>query len=172
MERNIKYGEQAIARAGKKNYGYLMMSLLLAIILPLLSALWEHYYELELLGWALIGKWFIFYAIGIRLFTAGISQASNPAFTGSILHLKSKESFVLIRELGFANISLGIMGILSVLNNNWRVMAALSGGLFLGLAGVNHLFRKPEGQNELIALFYDLFVTIVIAFYLSATLFF
>jgi hypothetical protein len=172
MEQNIKYGARTMAKAGKQNYGYLLMSLLLAVILPLLSVLWEHYYELEPYGWELIGKWFIFYAIGIRLFTAGISQASNPAFTSSILHLKTRESFVVIRELGFANLSLGVMGILSALNNNWRVLAAISGGLFFGLAGILHLLRKPETRNEMIAMCYDLFVMVVIIFFLYMTLFF
>jgi hypothetical protein len=171
MEQHIKYGMQTATRSGKKNYGFLIINIFLSIILPLLSILWDHYYELEPAGWSLIGKWFIFYAVGIRLFTAGISQASNPAFTGRILHLKSRESFVIIRELGFANISLGVMGILSVLNNNWRVPAAIAGGLFLGLAGILHLFKKPATQNEMIAMCYDLFVTMVIVFYLSVTLF-
>jgi hypothetical protein len=172
MEQPIRYETAGGSVVKKKKHFYLFMNLSLAIILPALSVLWNDLHEHESIGWELIGKWFIFYAVGIRLFTAGISQASNPAFTGSIFKMKTQESFVIIRELGFANIALGIMGILSVLNNNWRVLAAFTGGLFLGLAGFQHLFKKPDSQNEWIAMTYDLFALIVIVFYLSATLFF
>ncbi|HLA58880.1 MAG TPA: DUF6790 family protein [Puia sp.] len=172
MEQNIKYGLAGAASVKKKNYSYLFINVLLAIILPLLSVLWDCLYEHETFSWELIGKWFIFFAVGIRLFTAGISQASNPAFTGGIFKMKTTESFAIIRELGFANISLGVMGILSVLNNNWRVMAAVTGGLFLGLAGIYHLFKKPDSSNELIAMVYDLFALVIIILYLSVTLFF
>jgi hypothetical protein len=172
MEQQIKYGTGSAPIAKKKNHFYLFMNLSLAIILPALSVLWDNLHEQETIGWDLIGKWFIFYGVGIRLFTAGISQASNPAFTGSIFKMKTQDSFVIIRELGFANIAMGVMGVLSVLNNNWRVLAAVTGGLFLGLAGIQHLFKKPDSQNELIAMLYDLFALLVIIFYLSATLFF
>ena len=59
-----------------------------------------------------IGKWFIFYAAGWRLFIAGIRQAINPAFTAKeIFHFTGVESFPVIKELGFANICLGLTGI-------------------------------------------------------------
>ena len=86
--------------------------------------------------------------------------------------MKSSESFVVIRELGFANIALGVMGILSVINSNWRILAAITGGLFFGLAGIQHLFKKPDSSNELIAMVYDLVVLLMIVLYLIFTLFF
>ncbi len=171
MEQNIKYRMAGSVALKNRNYSYLLINVLLAVILPLLSVLWDYFYEHETFSRELIGKWFIFYAVGIRLFTAGISQASNPAFTGRIFKMKSTESFVIIRELGFANIAMGVMGILSVLNNNWRVMAAITGGMFLGLAGILHLLKKPDSLNEMIAMIYDLFVLVVIITYLSVGLF-
>jgi hypothetical protein len=150
---------------------FLIMNISMLFLLPALSIAGELIYESEPFGWALIGKWFIFWAVGIRLFTAGINQASNPAFTGSIFHLKSQESFVVIRELGFANISLGIMGILSVINSNWRILAAIAGGLYLGLAGIQHVFKKPDSRNEVIAMLYDLMVMLVVIVYLSVIFF-
>jgi hypothetical protein len=77
---------------------------------------------------------------------------------------------VVIRELGFANISMGAMGILSVINNDWRILAAMVGGLFLGLAGIQHLFKKPDSRNEVVAMIYDLSVLVVIFLYLIFTL--
>jgi len=52
----------------------------------------------------LIGKWFVFWAIGVRLFLAGLRQASKPSFTAKeIFHI---QSFAVIRELGFGNLAI------------------------------------------------------------------
>ncbi len=170
----IKRIDTPVRRSSKNgNYVYLIMNILLLFILPLLSIASECIIEKESMDWTLIGKWFIFWAIGIRLFTAGIKQSSNPEFTAvKIFKMKSSESFVVIRELGFANIALGVMGILSVINGNWRILAAITGGLFFGFAGIQHLFKKPDSSNELIAMVYDLVVLLMIVLYLIFTLLF
>ena len=170
----IKRVDITVRRSSKNgDYVYLIMNILLLFILPLLSIASECIVEKESMDWILIGKWFIFWAIGIRLFTAGIKQSSNPEFTAvKIFKMKSSESFVVIRELGFANIALGVMGILSVINSNWRILAAITGGLFFGLAGIQHLFKRPDSRNELIAMLYDLIVLLIIVLYLIFTLVF
>lgn len=150
---------------------YLLMNIGLLFILPLLSISGDHFIEKEVIDWQLIFKWFIFWTIGIRLFTAGIKQASDPAYTGTkIFKFRHKESYVVIRELGFANIALGVMGILSLINNDWRIMAAICGGLFFGLAALQHSTRKPDTQNEWIALLYDFAVFLLTVIYLAFTL--
>ena len=170
----IKRVDISVRRSSKNgDYVYLIMNILLLFILPLLSIASECIVEKESMDWILIGKWFIFWAIGIRLFTAGIKQSSNPEFTAvKIFKMKSSESFVVIRELGFANIALGVMGILSVINSNWRILAAITGGLFFGLAGIQHLFKRPDSRNELIAMLYDITVLLIILLFLAFTLIF
>ncbi len=170
----IKWVDISVRRSSKNgDFIYLIMNILLLFILPLLSIASECIVEKESMDWTLIGKWFIFWAIGIRLFTAGIKQSSNPEFTAvKIFKMRSSESFVVIRELGFANIALGVMGILSVINSNWRILAAFTGGLFFGLAGIQHAFKKPDSRNELIAMLYDLMVLLIICLYLIFTLIF
>jgi hypothetical protein len=170
----IKRIDTPVRRSSKNgNYVYLIMNILLLFILPLLSIASECIIEKESTDWILIGKWFIFWAIGIRLFTAGIKQSSNPEFTAvKIFKMKSSESFVVIRELGFSNIALGVMGILSVINSNWRILAAITGGLFFGLAGIQHLFKRPDSRNELIAMLYDITVLLIILLFLAFTLIF
>jgi hypothetical protein len=172
MGQLMKYGTIEMATVKKKNYFFFLMNIFLLFILPILSISAEIIFEHEILDWTLVGKWFIFWAIGIRLFTAGINQASNPGFTARIFQMKTQEGLVVIKELGFANISMGIMGILSVINNSWRPLAAVVGGLYLGLAGFQHLFKKPDSRNEVIAMFYDLCVFVLILFYLVFTIFF
>ena len=171
MEKSKQISIQQSKLTNKGNYSYLIMNVLLLLVLPALCIFSEVLIEKEGPGWMLMGKWFIFWAVGIRLFTAGIKQSSNPEFTATkIFHLKTAESFVVIRELGFANIALGVMGILSVINSNWRILAAIIGGLFFGLAGFQHIFKKPDSRNELIAMLYDIAVLLVILFYLIFTL--
>jgi hypothetical protein len=114
----------------------------------------------------LIGKWFVFWAIGIRLFTAGLRQAAKPAFTAiDIFHIDSIESHIIIRELGFANICFGLLGILSLFVPEWRTAAAFTGGMYMGIAGVYHIIKKPASPNEVIAMVSDIFIFLVMAGY-------
>jgi len=172
MEQYKKYTSTATIPIQKNRYTFLLVNILVMLVLPVFCIVSENQIENAAFNWSLIGKWFIFWPVGIRLFMAGIKQSSNPEFTASrIFHLKSTESFVVIRELGFANISIGVMGILSVINNSWRPLAAITGGLFFGLAGLQHLFKKPDSQNEVIAMVGDLFIFLLMIFYLGLTLF-
>jgi hypothetical protein len=119
----------------------------------------------------LIGKWFVFWAIGIRLFSAGIKQAINPAFTlEKIFGIKNKESRVIVRELGFANICMGFLGIISLFMEQFRLSAAITGGLYFGLAGLLHVFKKRESENEIIAMISDLLIFIVMIIFVIENL--
>ena len=143
---------------------YLYSVVLLMLVLPMLSIIFDN--------WAfqqhdnlifLTGKWFVFWAIGLRLFIAGFKQVFNPSFTlESIFHINSKESQIVIRELGFANICIGLLGTISLFAGQFRLSAAIVGGLFLGIAGVYHIIKKPVSKNEAIAMVSDIFVFIVI----------
>src|SRR6478609_6215113 len=63
---------------------------------------------------ALIGKWFVFWAIGVRLFLAGLRQIADPAFTAkTIFRIEDPKALIVVQELGFANMALGLLGIAS-----------------------------------------------------------
>jgi hypothetical protein len=171
MKQQQQYAIEGTKSQGPNGYLYLLMNFFLLVFLPILSVIGDFITEGTPMNWGSVGKWFIFWAIGIRLFLAGIKQASSPAFTASgIFNIKNRESFVVIRELGFANTSLGVMGILSVINSDWRLLASVTGGLYFGLAGIQHAFRKPDSKNEVVALLYDLAVFLMVFFYLVFTL--
>jgi hypothetical protein len=152
---------------GRKINIYLISVVLFMLLLPLVSTLIEmkqHDLPLSLL---LAGKWLIFWAIGVRLFIAGIRQATKPAFTAQqIFHISGTDSYPVIRELGFANICMGIVAMTSLFQSEWRMPAAVAGGLYFGLAGLLHVFKKPDSRNEIIALISDLYLFIVIAAYI------
>jgi hypothetical protein len=156
---------------GKKFNSFLIMNIGLLVVGPILSVILEMTVEHESFDWLLFGKWFVFWTTGIRLFTAGISQCSNPAFTARIFKIRTSESYGVIRELGFANISLGVIGILSLINDQWRTLAAIAGSLFFGLAAIQHLIKKPASLNEMVAMIGDLFVLIILLLCLTLVIF-
>lgn len=139
--------------------------------LPILSVLVEsavHKNHAPLL--ALIGKWFVFWAIGVRLFTAGLRQIIKPGLTAEgIFGIKDNASWAIIRELGFANVGMGLAGILTLWFAGWRPAAALTGGLFLVLDGILHVTNKRNFEEN-VAMYSDLFIGIIMAAYLMSLL--
>ncbi len=139
---------------------YVISVLAFTILLPLICSVVQILIEKNTaLSFELLGKWFIFSAVGIRLFLAGIRQSTNPAFTAKeIFHIDTPVVFPILRELGFANICFGLIGIASLFFPQWRIVSAFGSGLYYGMAAALHLFRKPAGGNEKFALITDLFI--------------
>jgi hypothetical protein len=147
---------------------YFLIIILLMFVIPIASVLVEAWF----FGSAtaiifLIGKWFVFWAVGIRLFTAGFRQSVDPKFTAErIFDIKRNEPLAIVQELGFANLSISVLGISSILNSAWVVPSAIVGGLFYGLAAVRHLARRNKNLHETSAMISDLFVSMVLIIYL------
>lgn len=113
------------------------------------------------------GKWFLFWGIGLRLFTAGIRQVTKPSFTAQeIFHINDVSVNPIVKELGFANICLSLIAIISLFIPSWRPAAAFAGGLYFGQAGIFHIIKKPVTSNEKIAMISDIFIAVVMAVYL------
>jgi hypothetical protein len=155
----------------KKINLYLINVVATMLILPLGCILAEAVVTIKPVSWPLIGKYFIFWAIGVRLLIAGLKQSLQPRFTAEqIFNIRnSEESLAIVRELGFANICLGLAGILSLFRIEWRPLSAIIGGLYFGLAGLLHVFRAPASRNEMIAKVSDLFIFGVVLLYLCFT---
>jgi hypothetical protein len=151
---------------------YLINVLATMLILPILSMAVEAAVKNIPLSMALMAKYFIGWAIGIRLLVAGLRQSTRPQFTAEqIFNIRdSSESLPIIRELGFANICLGLIGVVSLFHLEWRLTAAVAGGLYFGLAGFMHAFRKAASRNELIAKISDLFIFGIALLYTVFTL--
>jgi hypothetical protein len=111
----------------------------------------------------LVAKWYVFWAVGLRLLLAGVRQIVQPRFTAeTIFRLQTKDVWVVIRELGFANVSMGVVAIASLAVAPWRMAAALAGGIFYGLAGVNHVLHGARTRLEKVAMASDLFAALVL----------
>lgn len=142
------------------NKRYIVIVIVLTFILPLLCAVGEILINKgSVFSFELSGKWFIFSAVGLRLFIAGVKQTTDPAFTAKeIFHLDNPESFPIVRELGFANLCFGLIGIISLFLPQWRVVSAFGSGLYYGIAGLQHFIKKPVGVNEKFALVTDVII--------------
>lgn len=67
-------------------------------------------------------------------------QALRPEFTAeTIFDTTGPEVLPFISELGFANIAIGIFGLMSLKLRSWTPPAALLGAVFLGLDGIRHI---------------------------------
>ena len=119
----------------------------------------------------LAGKWLAFWAVGIRLCIAGARQAMQPRFTAEeIFRVHDPASLPIVREVGFANLSMGLLGICSVYRPGWTIPAALAGGLFYGLAGFGHVFQKGKNAKEYLAMVSDWYVFFALMAFLWSSL--
>lgn len=144
---------------------YVLMIVAFMIVLPIVSIA----VELIVSGgdadvWFTIGKWFLFWGVGVRLFVAGLSQAFKPQFTAkSILGDEASTSALqVVQELGYANLGMGAVGLIAPWVSDWAVPGAIPATVFLGLAGLRHIAKPGKNRKELLATLTDLFVALVL----------
>jgi hypothetical protein len=111
----------------------------------------------------IIGKWWVFWTVGIRLFIAGIRQVVQPGFTSQkIFEVHDPNALPLVREIGFANLSMGAVGVLCLFRREWIIPIAIVGGLYFGLATIGHLPQKKKNPREYLAMISDAFASFVL----------
>ena len=135
--------------------------ILFFIVVPIMATIAEttFYGSLNTLGVML--KWFTFSGVGLRLFSAGLNQSIRPSFTATEIFKADEKSFPLVREVGFSNICLGVLGILSLFLVEFRLAAALTGGLYFGLAGFLRFLYK-RNKNEIFTTISNFFICLVL----------
>jgi hypothetical protein len=117
----------------------------------------------------LIGKWFVFWSVGVRLMLAGLRQIAQPSFTAdAIFGVKDKGALIIVQELGFGDLSIGLLGALTLSRPDWIAPSAIVGGCFYALAGFRHLIDSERNTTENVAMVSDLLIAVVLAVYLAA----
>lgn len=142
--------------------GYFILVIAQTIVFPLASGA----IELAVAGGEPVltfGKWWVFWGVGTRLLVAGLAQVSGKGPTAQILG--STESSIqekqLTKELGTANIGMGLAGLLALVPG-WAVAAGLAGGVFLLIAGLLHVAKKGKSPQESLATWTDLIVGVAV----------
>ncbi len=111
---------------------------------------------------ALAGKWFVFY-FGLRLLIAGLYQLAKPDFTAkTIFRITDPNAMKIVSELGFGNIAIGALGVLTIFNANWIVPAAIVMAIFYALAGGKHVLNADRTTSENWAMGSDLWAAVVL----------
>jgi hypothetical protein len=148
---------------------YLALVVLLMGVLPIVSIFLESVFaQGNTEPFFLVGKWFVFWSVGIRLLLAGLRQVANPGFTANaIFGVKEEAALTIVQELGFGNLSIGMLGTLALFNEHWIVPAAFAAALFYGLAGFRHLLKGDRNTIENTAMISDLFICGVLTGYLA-----
>jgi len=152
---------------------YFLIVLLFMLVLPVGSIYLEHSYLHSATPlMLLIGKWFVFWSAGVRLFLAGLRQFFQPRFTAEeIFGIKSDDALPFVRELGAANFATGVVGIASFAKPTFVLPVAIAATIFYGIAGIRHVAESDRNRNENIAMISDLFVFLVLGAYVTFSAF-
>lgn len=147
---------------------YLAIVILSMFVLPLISMGIEHFHAHGAASWMMLaGKWFVFWAVGVRISGAGIRQYFQPQFTArEIFRMKTDEALPIIREHGIGNFAVGTAGFVSLWVPGFIVPVALIAAIAYGAWGVLHLASKARSLNENIAMVSDFWLAAVLAAYL------
>lgn len=148
---------------------YATIVIALLFVLPFVSTL----VEVVLLSTGdvvtIAGKWLVFWAVGVRLIMAGVKQVVQPAFTAqTIFRLTDETAFPIVREVGFGNLAMGALGLLSLTVPAWTVPAALVGGLYYLLAGLGHVTNTHRNAHEQAAMITDIIVSVLLLAFVAA----
>lgn len=150
---------------------YVAIVLLFMLLLPAACMGLGHFaFKSALPLIALAGKWFVFWAAGIRLLTAGLRQVIQPRFTATeIFKIQSEDVLPMVRELGNSNLAVGVAGSFSLYRPSFRLPVALIAGIFYGIAGFRHALGKHKSRHESLAMVSDLFAFLIFTMYVGFT---
>ena len=144
---------------------YIAVVALTMLILPVLSIFIDHGLHPDPPIVLLVGRWFVFWGVGVRLALAGLRQFFQPEFTAKqIFQSSSPDVLPLVRELGVANFSASVVALLSLGMPSFVLPAAISAGIFYGVAGVRHIMGRHRSRNENVAMVSDLLMSAVLIF--------
>ncbi|QLL05280.1 hypothetical protein [Mycobacterium vicinigordonae] len=142
---------------------YIIVVLLQTLILPAVSG----GIDLAISGGnpaIVFGLCWAFWGVGTRLFVAGVSQLVNPTRTAQgILGVNDPGAELVVHELGYANLSMGLVAMFSAFAGRWWPLGASAGAVYLGLAGLRHVARRGKNRDENVATWTDLLVFLVVA---------
>ncbi len=148
---------------------YIATVALLLIVFPVASIVADKAIVHTAAPWlALLGKWSVFWIVGVRLIAAGLRQFFQPRFTAKkILAIDSDDALPVVQELGIANFSAGVVAALSLVFPRFVLPMAIAGALFYGIAGIRHLRDAHRNANQNFAMVTDLFAAAVLVVYIA-----
>lgn len=152
---------------------YISIVLLLMVVCPVLWICADRFvYHSAAPTMVLVGKWFVFWAGGIRLCSGGLTQLFRPRFTSErIFDITGSEALPFIRELGIANIATGSVCVLSLYKPAFEFPMAIVAAIFYSLAAIRHLTDSNRTRHQNAAMITDALVSLVLIAYVAHTIF-
>ncbi|SEI82811.1 hypothetical protein SAMN04487917_102551 [Arthrobacter sp. yr096] len=95
------------------------------------------------------GKWWVFWGVGSRLLVACVAQLAGKGLTAAIVGaaIPTAQETQLTRELGMANVSMGLAGLLALVPG-WALPAGFSGRGVPLHRGNHARAEKEQGQGS------------------------
>lgn len=108
-------------------------------------------------------KWLCFWVVGFNAISVGVMQAFNPVYTANLLCVTMSD-FIVVEELGLAQLGIGIVALLSLKWVKFRKPAVMAYGIFIFGCTVIHFLRFPViNMGEIISTLNDIWILIVAA---------
>lgn len=143
----------------------------LMLVLPVLSIVGEYILMPGIALVVVVGKWFVFWIVGVRLLTAGLRQMLQPEFTArTVFAIEDTAAFTVVSELGISNLAIGVIAMASLYFREWTLPSAIYGLIFYGIAAIRHLRNGHRNVIETFATYSDLWAALVLAGYLAAAI--
>ena len=112
----------------------------------------------------IVGKWMVFFAVGTRFLWIGGRQLLRPRASSArefgVIH---EDAARIMRTLALANLSFGLLGLVSLFNAEWIVPAALLGAFYYGFLAAHDFATKGKNLNGYLSTGSNAFVCLVLA---------
>ena len=106
-------------------------------------------------------KWLVLWVIGVGALITGLMQALNPEYTANLLQIEAND-FIIIKELGYSQIGMGILGLLSIKSSYYKKASAIVYGLFIFGCTLNHFTRiSIVSAGEIVSIVSDIWIVAV-----------
>ena len=141
----------------KRKIGLIECSAILFLfVLPILCILYEYSFGSYSNLPRVMLKWNVFWGVGMRMFTTGLKQIFSPEFTcKEIFEVEDEKCFAVCRELGFANITMGLCAMISLILKEFLYGGAFLGLTYFGVAIAQHILRSSKNGTEKFVLMAD-----------------
>ncbi len=137
------------------------------ILMPTICSFIECLRSKDKAKWIIVAKWILFWTVGVRSLTAGIVQLVYPKYTAELIfNLGGTDFYIFIRELGVANMAIGLAAIISFKCDSWRIPVAFISLIFNLFLSLNHIIHFQAGWNEGVSLVGDLLVVVGLSVFL------
>lgn len=151
----------------KRKNVYALIIICLTFILPILFTIIEWFTGSVWILSDTFYKWFVFFALGLRLFSAGLTQLFKPTYTlHTVFKINDIKSAALVQELGVHNALIGFALMSMIVMPGYRDILTSIGAAYFGIAGLLHATRKEKAFNQYVAMMADLVIAVITLFFL------